>query len=771
VREVSSCGRTHLGGCRPRRTVAFSGEEAPPLNTMLELPRAALVPAPGRVRRGRRRRGQVLWAIALCLTALAGVCGVGEQGAYGTRCMADVLSADGGRVVVYDTVVSVPMRRLFLIGPHKPLWVVPTVPAQQANTVAFAKTFDARPNPDTGSTCRFALARAGPGAQGTQGESADHEAHLVSTMGFIHDAISNVNVAFCSVPDAAMTLLLQGEGTVSATVTLVPLEQSAARVVLDELPVCVAHGAGVLGRAPVYASLCCIIRNEARYLEEWIEYSRMIGVEHFYLYDHASSDNTSAVLSGYISAGIVTLHQWEFPGYPQREAHSHCTHRYAHATTWLGLMDVDEFIVPVRAQTLVPLLHFFDQEPIVLRLQAAMFGTSGHVLRPVGLVVENYVMRNVSTQWPINPQHKVWFRPGSGLIMLPSIHAVDVFSDGVTHLDVHEHDAYYNHYRTKSHADHKDDPLRSNMEILEADQVLDERVRQRFLTPLRERLRRCRDAGPCCPGPAPCTRAVSTSALAEPQDAALAAGQAAVGHALPATFLARSRSHFDECPEVADAVLRLLPRPRHVQADGAAAAGAHSGRVAVDLDPGTGFYLEYVRQHGVNATGLDADGELSAALADADLREVSTRARIRLHPKPYIYILNPKPQDLNPNPKPQTQTLNSKRPEPETLNLCEVPALAGIDIRAFARFMCPPHLQHSQRTRARTHALTHSRTHAYAPPPNTQTHTHTQRTHAHTHTHRFLRTMRAAHWSLYMPPCLAAPFLCSRFRFRPKPKP
>ena len=60
-------------------------------------------------------------------------------------------------------------------------------------------------------------------------------------------------------------------------------------------------------------------------------------------------------------------------------------------------------------------------------------------------------------------QHKVWFRPGSGLVLLPSIHAVDVYSDGVTHLDVHENDAYYNHYRTKSRTDHQHDPLRSNM--------------------------------------------------------------------------------------------------------------------------------------------------------------------------------------------------------------------------------------------------------------------------------------------------------------------
>jgi len=35
---------------------------------------------------------------------------------------------------------------------------------------------------------------------------------------------------------------------------------------------------------------------------------------------------------------------------------------------------------------------------------AQMFGTSRHVERPNGLVVEHYVMSNLSTHWPITPQ-------------------------------------------------------------------------------------------------------------------------------------------------------------------------------------------------------------------------------------------------------------------------------------------------------------------------------------------------------------------------------
>ena len=38
-------------------------------------------------------------------------------------------------------------------------------------------------------------------------------------------------------------------------------------------------------------SACAIFQNEAPYLKEWIEYHRLIGVEHFYLYNNGSTDN------------------------------------------------------------------------------------------------------------------------------------------------------------------------------------------------------------------------------------------------------------------------------------------------------------------------------------------------------------------------------------------------------------------------------------------------------------------------------------------------
>ena len=61
-------------------------------------------------------------------------------------------------------------------------------------------------------------------------------------------------------------------------------------------------------------SVCSLFKNESRYLREWLEYHRLIGVDHFYLYDNASTDRSVQILQPYIRAGLVTLVHWPEQG-------------------------------------------------------------------------------------------------------------------------------------------------------------------------------------------------------------------------------------------------------------------------------------------------------------------------------------------------------------------------------------------------------------------------------------------------------------------------
>ncbi|MBR4267266.1 MAG: glycosyltransferase family 92 protein [Bacteroidales bacterium] len=136
-------------------------------------------------------------------------------------------------------------------------------------------------------------------------------------------------------------------------------------------------------------AICAIFKNEALYLREWIEYHKIVGVEHFYLYNNNSEDNYEEVLKPYIANGSVTLTQW-----PQNQAQMKCYHnaieRFFSETEWLTFIDIDEFIVPNSTDNIYDFLKPFQKNRPVVIAYWRMFGTSGMISRdPKNLVSED----------------------------------------------------------------------------------------------------------------------------------------------------------------------------------------------------------------------------------------------------------------------------------------------------------------------------------------------------------------------------------------------
>lgn len=124
-------------------------------------------------------------------------------------------------------------------------------------------------------------------------------------------------------------------------------------------------------------SVCSLFKNEAKYLREWIEYHRIVGVDHFYLYNNGSLDRSVDVLTPYIKEGLVTLVYWpdrlpldlvddvslwalivQFPAY--ENAAKFLAFK---DTQWLMFLDVDEFIVPVHARSIGDVLGNYRDYP------------------------------------------------------------------------------------------------------------------------------------------------------------------------------------------------------------------------------------------------------------------------------------------------------------------------------------------------------------------------------------------------------------------------
>lgn len=128
-------------------------------------------------------------------------------------------------------------------------------------------------------------------------------------------------------------------------------------------------------------SVCAIFKNEAKYLKEWVEYHRLIGVDHFYLYNNGSRDRSVEVLTPYLNQGLVTLlylpdrtpaprddedaSDWVLS--TQLPAYEHIVkYRGLNETEWLVLLDVDEFLVPVNSSKISDILENYAGYPGVV---------------------------------------------------------------------------------------------------------------------------------------------------------------------------------------------------------------------------------------------------------------------------------------------------------------------------------------------------------------------------------------------------------------------
>jgi hypothetical protein len=147
----------------------------------------------------------------------------------------------------------------------------------------------------------------------------------------------------------------------------------------------------------IYLAVAALIRNTARYLVEWLEFHRLVGVERFYLYDNESEDGTREALAAYVDEGIVVLRDWpgSVDGDPrnlntlQGTAYMDCIRTHGAEARWIAIIDQDEFLFSPTGELLPSLLVGYERWPAVA-VNMASFGTAGHITPSPGLVIENY---------------------------------------------------------------------------------------------------------------------------------------------------------------------------------------------------------------------------------------------------------------------------------------------------------------------------------------------------------------------------------------------
>ena len=214
----------------------------------------------------------------------------------------------------------------------------------------------------------------------------------------------------------------------------------------------------------IYSSILINVKDEHRYLVEWVEHHRAYGFNHIYVVEDFNSSSHRELLKTYIESGFLSIHRMEDLGFPDI-AQNRTPWRQVwmynrffeqvkpHENEWCLFLDTDEFLMFGDGYNLERLLQECSNlEQTVRYLPLRNFNASGHIFAPKVPTVEAY------TSWQYfehdmlcksiiradNPKVKfccIQRAYDTNLIPKPSVY------------DLHPDDVWINHYFTKSWED------------------------------------------------------------------------------------------------------------------------------------------------------------------------------------------------------------------------------------------------------------------------------------------------------------------------------
>lgn len=148
-------------------------------------------------------------------------------------------------------------------------------------------------------------------------------------------------------------------------------------------------------------AITAILKNEAPYIKEWIEFHKLVGVQKFFLYDNESNDNIKEILQPYIEAKEVIYTY--LPGEKQQFiAYQDSIRKNANRVKYMAFIDIDEFITPLKHNTITEFLEYLEKQTggdfAALGINWVMHGFNGHYKRETGLVCEKFSKCDFETE-------------------------------------------------------------------------------------------------------------------------------------------------------------------------------------------------------------------------------------------------------------------------------------------------------------------------------------------------------------------------------------
>jgi hypothetical protein len=139
-----------------------------------------------------------------------------------------------------------------------------------------------------------------------------------------------------------------------------------------------------------FLSVGAVFRNESNSIVEWIKHYLHHGVEHFYLINDNSDDDTVLKIQEYIDKGVITLYHAKEEYYLGRQRNVYnrflLPHMQQKDTQWLLVVDLDEYVWSPRAIDLRDVLRTDCKYLGQIQMQQYVYGSNGHIKQPESIV-------------------------------------------------------------------------------------------------------------------------------------------------------------------------------------------------------------------------------------------------------------------------------------------------------------------------------------------------------------------------------------------------
>jgi hypothetical protein len=173
----------------------------------------------------------------------------------------------------------------------------------------------------------------------------------------------------------------------------------------------------------VYLTLGSMVRNIEHYVQEWLMFYHLIGVERFILILHHCEDKTEQKIRELPFRDKIRIHHYEEMNHKDQylpvHAYRFIHNNYGTFTKWMLFIDSDEFYFGTIKDSLPCLLEAYEEFG-GLSAHWLVFGSNGHVLRPNGLSIEAFTRRKPET----HPSHrgvKTAYQPAKLSVFVPVI--------------------------------------------------------------------------------------------------------------------------------------------------------------------------------------------------------------------------------------------------------------------------------------------------------------------------------------------------------------